>query len=180
MKAQLAASIHCWRRAAWIALPLRAAAQFNAALMAVHGAAIAYVTLFSLAPLLLVLLGVGGLLFDSDSLRVQLLSQLDALVGALAPMRLMRCCAQAWLSATGCGRAYSALGWRCLPPRVRLRHSSSPWCGCISPRKSCCSAPRLRSYTRGVQPPSRVSNGSRRNLIGEPVFLNEASHPDVE
>jgi membrane protein len=81
MKAQLAASIHRLRRAAWIALPLRAAAQFNAALMPVHGAAIAYVTLFSLAPLLLVLLGVGGLLFDSDSVRVQLLSQLDALVG---------------------------------------------------------------------------------------------------
>lgn len=45
------------------------------------GAALAYYTVFSLAPLLIVAIGVAGLLFDREAARAHLLEQLRGLVG---------------------------------------------------------------------------------------------------
>jgi membrane protein len=45
------------------------------------GAALAYYTLFSLAPLLLLVISIGGLLFSQDVARTQLIAQLGGLVG---------------------------------------------------------------------------------------------------
>jgi len=45
------------------------------------GAALAYYTVFSLAPLLIVAIGVAGLLFDREAVRLHLLAQLRGLVG---------------------------------------------------------------------------------------------------
>jgi membrane protein len=45
------------------------------------GAALAYYTLFSIAPLLLIVLGVAGFFFGSDAARGEIFSQLQSLVG---------------------------------------------------------------------------------------------------
>src|SRR4029453_14382668 len=45
------------------------------------GAALSYYTLFSLAPLLLLVIAVAGLLFDTDVARGQLMAQLGGLIG---------------------------------------------------------------------------------------------------
>ena len=45
------------------------------------GAALSYYTLFSLAPLLLLVIAVAGLLFDTDAARGQLMAQLGGLIG---------------------------------------------------------------------------------------------------
>jgi membrane protein len=45
------------------------------------GAALSYYTLFSLAPLLLLVIAVAGLLFDTEVARGQLMAQLDGLIG---------------------------------------------------------------------------------------------------
>jgi membrane protein len=46
------------------------------------GAALAYYTLFSIAPLLLIVLAVAGLFFGPDAARGEIFAQLDALIGA--------------------------------------------------------------------------------------------------
>lgn len=46
------------------------------------GAALSYYTLFSLAPLLLIVIGVGGLFFGADAVRGELFSTLAELMGA--------------------------------------------------------------------------------------------------
>jgi membrane protein len=48
------------------------------------GAALAYYTLFSLAPLLLIVVSVAGLVWGGDAVRGELVSQLEALLGASA------------------------------------------------------------------------------------------------
>jgi membrane protein len=48
------------------------------------GAAIAYYTLFSLAPLLLIVVSVAGLVWGGDAVRGELVSQLDLLLGPAA------------------------------------------------------------------------------------------------
>jgi membrane protein len=46
------------------------------------GAALAYYTLFALAPMLIIAIAVGGVLWGSDLVRDQIMSQIQALVGA--------------------------------------------------------------------------------------------------
>lgn len=46
-----------------------------------HGAAIAYYTLFALAPVLLVVIAIAGLVFGEDAVRGEIVGQLGALVG---------------------------------------------------------------------------------------------------
>src|ERR1019366_3864484 len=46
------------------------------------GAALAYYTLFSLAPLLLLVISVAGLAFGADAARGQVVAQLGGLIGA--------------------------------------------------------------------------------------------------
>jgi membrane protein len=45
------------------------------------GAALAYYTLFAIAPVLLVATGIAGLVFSTDAVRGEIVSQLDHLVG---------------------------------------------------------------------------------------------------
>src|ERR1700704_4089426 len=45
------------------------------------GAALAYYTLFSLAPLLLLVIAIAGLVFGADAARGQIVSQLSGLIG---------------------------------------------------------------------------------------------------
>ena len=45
------------------------------------GAALAYYTLFAIAPVLLVATGIAGLVFDSDAVRSEIVTQLDHLIG---------------------------------------------------------------------------------------------------
>jgi membrane protein len=45
------------------------------------GAALAYYTLFAIAPVLLVATGIAGLVFSTDSVRAEIVNQLDYLVG---------------------------------------------------------------------------------------------------
>jgi len=45
------------------------------------GAALAYYTLFAIAPVLLVATGIAGLVFNSDAVRAEIVNQLDRLVG---------------------------------------------------------------------------------------------------
>ena len=45
------------------------------------GAALAYYTLFAIAPVLLIATGVAGLVFSTDAVRGEIVSQLDHLVG---------------------------------------------------------------------------------------------------
>src|SRR6476646_11844584 len=45
------------------------------------GASLAYYTLFSIAPVLLVATGIAGLAFNSDAVRAEIVDQLDHLVG---------------------------------------------------------------------------------------------------
>jgi len=46
------------------------------------GAALAYYTAFSLAPLLLIVIAVAGYVFGAEAARGELLAQLDGLMGA--------------------------------------------------------------------------------------------------
>ena len=46
------------------------------------GAALSYYTLFSLAPLLLIVVAVAGLVFNTETARDQLLAQIGGLVGS--------------------------------------------------------------------------------------------------
>jgi membrane protein len=46
-----------------------------------HGAALAYYTLFAIAPLLVVAIGVAGLVFGADAARGEVVSQIQGLVG---------------------------------------------------------------------------------------------------
>ncbi|MEP7383304.1 MAG: YihY/virulence factor BrkB family protein [Gemmatimonadota bacterium] len=46
-----------------------------------HGAAIAYYTLFALAPVLLVVIGIAGLVFGEDAVRGEIVGQLAGLLG---------------------------------------------------------------------------------------------------
>jgi membrane protein len=48
------------------------------------GEALAYYTLFSLAPLLLIVVAVAGLIFGQDAARGEMATQLSALMGAAA------------------------------------------------------------------------------------------------
>lgn len=45
------------------------------------GASLAYYTLFSFAPILIVAIGIGGLAFGADAVRGQIVTQLDGLIG---------------------------------------------------------------------------------------------------
>ena len=45
------------------------------------GASLAYYTLFAIAPVLLVATGIAGLVFNTDAVREEIVSQLDHLVG---------------------------------------------------------------------------------------------------
>src|SRR2546421_11505586 len=46
------------------------------------GAALSYYTLFSIAPLLLIVIGVAGLVFGAEAARGEIFGQLAALIGA--------------------------------------------------------------------------------------------------
>jgi membrane protein len=46
-----------------------------------HGAALAYSTLFALAPLLIIAIGVGGLLFGTEAAQGEVFRQIDGLIG---------------------------------------------------------------------------------------------------
>lgn len=46
-----------------------------------HGAALAYYTLFALAPLLVVVIGIGGMVFGQEAARGEVFRQIDGLVG---------------------------------------------------------------------------------------------------
>jgi membrane protein len=46
-----------------------------------HGAAIAYYTLFAMAPVLLVVIGVAGLVFGPDAVRGEIVDQIGGLIG---------------------------------------------------------------------------------------------------
>src|SRR6478735_2063405 len=45
------------------------------------GAALAYYTLFAIAPVLIIATGIAGMVFDTDAVRGQIVNQLDRLVG---------------------------------------------------------------------------------------------------
>jgi membrane protein len=55
--------------------------EWQASNVPVLAAALAYYTVFSLAPLLLIVVGVAGLVFDQAAVRTELLTQFRALVG---------------------------------------------------------------------------------------------------
>src|SRR5204862_4360916 len=46
------------------------------------GAALAYYTVFSIAPLLIIVIAVAGLVFDREAVRGEIAAQLDSLIGA--------------------------------------------------------------------------------------------------
>lgn len=54
------------------------------------GAALAYYTLFSIAPLLLIVVSIAGLLFGEQAARGELFTELHALLGPLALRRCRR------------------------------------------------------------------------------------------
>jgi membrane protein len=56
------------------------------------GAALAYYTMFSLAPVLLVAIAVAGLVFGQEAARGEIVSQLGGLVGREGGARLFRGC----------------------------------------------------------------------------------------
>jgi membrane protein len=67
------------------------------------GAALAYYTLFSLAPVLLIVIAVAGMVFGADAARGEIVSQLDGLIGqdgALAVQALLQNASQPARSVT--------------------------------------------------------------------------------
>jgi len=72
------------RASAWIDLPLRVARAWSDDHIARRSAALSYYTVFSLAPLLVLVLGVLGLVVDRGRLHEQLVAQFSALAGSQA------------------------------------------------------------------------------------------------
>ena len=63
-------------------LALRAAGAWSADYASSMGAALAYYALFSMAPLLLIVIGVAGFFFGAEAARGELFQQIAGLVGA--------------------------------------------------------------------------------------------------
>src|SRR3982751_3265050 len=63
-------------------LVLRAAGAWSADYASSMGAALAYYALFSIAPLLLIVIGVAGFFFGAEAARGELFQQIAGLVGA--------------------------------------------------------------------------------------------------
>src|SRR5689334_23065579 len=63
-------------------LTMRAASAWSADYASSMGAALAYYALFSIAPLLLIVIGVAGFFFGAEAARGELFQQIAGLVGA--------------------------------------------------------------------------------------------------
>src|SRR5690349_9613922 len=59
----------------------QAASEWSSDKAPTHGAALAYYTLFSLAPLLLIAIGISGMIFGEEAARGQIFVHLRGLVG---------------------------------------------------------------------------------------------------
>ena len=67
---------------AWWALVKKAAAAWVADYAPSMGAALSYYSVFSLAPLLLIVISIAGLVFGEDAVRGEVFGQLNGLLGA--------------------------------------------------------------------------------------------------
>ena len=97
---------------AWWPLVKQAASAWVADYAPSMGAALSYYSVFSLAPLLLIVISVAGLVFGQDAVRGELFGQLSGLVGRTQRRR-----------SRDCWPAYRSR------PKVWLRRSSA-WCSC--------------------------------------------------
>src|SRR5204863_5184918 len=66
----------------WVSVLKDTAASWSADYCPGMGAALSYYTLFSIAPLLLIVIAVAGLVFGADAARGEIFGQLAGLVGA--------------------------------------------------------------------------------------------------
>jgi membrane protein len=117
------------------------------------GAALAYYTMFSMAPLLLIVVSVAGLVFGADAARGEIQAQLTALMGARGAMAVQELLAgldrpAEGSAATGVGLGLLLLGattvfaelqdaldriWR-VPPRAGVGSGISGWLGLVRAR----------------------------------------------
>src|SRR5437868_4895301 len=67
--------------AGWIALPKKAAGRFIDDDCMTMAAALAYYTIFSIAPLLLIVIAAAGLIFGHDVVQHQITGQIQGLIG---------------------------------------------------------------------------------------------------
>ena len=56
-----------------------------------HGAALAYYTLFALAPLLVIVIGIGGLIFGPEAARGEVVRQFGGLIGTEGARAIQDC-----------------------------------------------------------------------------------------
>lgn len=73
---------HCWTFAGLWALVKRAVSAWIDDGAQSMGAALSYYTVFSMAPLMLIVVSVGGLVFGPDAVRGELFAQLNGLMGS--------------------------------------------------------------------------------------------------
>lgn len=86
---------------AWWMLARKAAAAWAADYAPSMGAALSYYSVFSLAPLLVIVIGVAGLIFGQDAARGEIFAQLDGLMGADAARAIQELLSHASKPATG-------------------------------------------------------------------------------
>lgn len=68
-----------------------------------HGASIAYYTLFAVAPVLLIIIAIAGLVFGRDAAEAAIVAQLSGLMGDSTAKRSKRSCTRWATAKVGCG-----------------------------------------------------------------------------
>jgi membrane protein len=95
------AAFFCLRRKQWTELAVETFNEWSNDNVPRLGAALAYYSLFSLAPLLIVVIGVAGLVFGREAAEGQIFWQIRDLVGKESALEIQKLLQSAWSPAKG-------------------------------------------------------------------------------